>query len=72
MPNKVEKHEYLERENYYETKGVGTKARSNKTCNHCGETIPMGEPHDVHYFYPEFASYPTHTKCTDDFMESLN
>jgi len=66
------KHEYLERENYYEDRSVGTGAKSAKTCEHCGKNIPKGEPHSVHHFYPEFASYPTHKKCNNAFMKSLN
>lgn len=67
----LKKHEYLQAEEYYESTRVGTKARSNKRCEHCGKTIPMGEPHLVHKFYPEFQGYPTHTKCEEDFMKSL-
>lgn len=70
MANK--KHEYLKSEEYYESRSVGTKARSSKTCKHCWKDIPKGEPHDVHHFYPEFNAYPTHTKCTKDFIDSLN
>lgn len=66
------KHEYLKSENYYESRSVGTKAHSSKTCEYCGKNIPKGEPHEVHHFYPEFATYPTHTKCVKNFMKSLN
>lgn len=64
-------HEYLKSEDYYENRPVGTGARSSKTCEHCGKTISKGTPHDVHKFYPEFNSYPTHKKCTKDFIASL-
>lgn len=64
-------HDYLKADDYYENHPVGTGARSSKVCNHCGKSIPKGEPHDVHKFYPEFSSYPTHKKCTKDFIASL-
>ena len=70
--SKENKHEYLESENYYESRSVGTRAKSDKTCEHCGETIPKGEPHEMHHFYPEFDAYPTHKKCAKDFYKSLN
>lgn len=66
------KHEYLKKEDYYENKAVGTRGKKIKLCNHCGEKIEPGIPHDVHHFYPEFQSYPTHKECTKEFMESLN
>jgi len=68
----IEKHEYLMKRDYYENKPVGTKAKSDKYCAHCGSVIKKGTPHDVHHFYPEFSSYPTHKECTEDFMDSLN
>lgn len=67
----VQKHEYLQEEDYYESRGVGTRARGDKWCAHCGQKIPKGEPHTVHSFYPEFASYPTHDRCNQDFKASL-
>lgn len=66
------KHEYLKADDYYEARGVGTGARSNKTCEHCGKSIPKGIPHDMHHFYPEFEAYPTHKKCSTKFINSLN
>lgn len=66
------KHEYLKKENYYESRGVGTRAHRDKTCAHCGKTIKQGTPHDMHHFYPEFDSYPTHKECFEAFIESLN
>jgi hypothetical protein len=66
----MEKHEYLKAEDFYETRSVGA-GRSAKTCEFCGGTIGKGTGHDVHHFYPEFQSYPTHKKCTTDFMASL-
>lgn len=69
---KETKHEYLRSEDYYESRSVGTKARSDKTCEHCGKNIPKGEPHKMHHFYPEFDAYATHEKCSDAFIESLN
>lgn len=66
-----EKHEYLREEDYYECNSVG-KGRIEKTCSHCGKTIGKGTSHDVHKFYPDFDSEPTHKKCTDEFMKSLN
>lgn len=68
----MEKHEYLKKENYYENRPVGTRGKSSKCCSHCDSRIPKGTPHDVHYFYPEFVAYPTHKKCTNKFIESLN
>ena len=64
------KHEYLEAENYYENRPVKS-GRSTKTCEHCGKSISMGTPHDVHHFYPEFYSYPTHKSCSSAFINSL-
>jgi ribosomal protein S27AE len=64
-------HEFLMAEDYYESKGVGTRAKSNKSCSHCGKMIPMGEPHDMHHFYPEFNAYATHKDCSADFVASL-
>jgi len=66
------KHEYLKSEDYYEARSVGTKARSSKTCEHCGRNIPKGKPHDMHHFYPEFHAYATHLKCSQPFIKSLN
>ena len=65
------KHEYLKQEDYYETRGVGTKARKDKTCVHCGQNIPKGEPHDMHHFYPEFYAEATHKHCSGNFLKSL-
>ena len=65
------KHEYLKYEDHYETRDVGTKARSSKRCEHCGLEIPKGTPHTMHHFYPEFDSYPVHKECNDAFMASL-
>lgn len=62
---------YLKKEDYYESKSIGTKARSNKVCVHCNTVIPQGEPHQMHHFYPEFDAYATHTRCTDDFIAKL-
>ena len=70
--SEIIKHEDLKTEDYYESRSIGTRARSNKTCEYCGKTIPQGEPHEMHHFYPEFESYPTHKKCVENFMASLN
>lgn len=67
----IEKHEYLREEDYYEARSVGTKARSNKCCEFCGDTIIKGVPHEMHHFYPEFESYPTHEECSHPFMLTL-
>jgi len=61
----------LSHDDFYETRGVGTKARSDKQCFTCGKLIKMGTPHDMHHFYPEFVAYPTHKECTDEFMGNL-
>lgn len=66
------KHEYLKRDEYYEARQVGTRAKSDKTCEHCGKKIKMGTPHEMHHFYPEFNAYPTHKECSEAFIESLN
>jgi hypothetical protein len=66
----MKKHEYLKREDLYETREVG-KGRSDKTCEHCDKTIKKGTRHKVHHFYPEFADYATHLKCSEDFIASL-
>lgn len=67
-----EKHEYLKRKDYYESRSIGTKARSSKTCEYCGKTISKGTPHEMHHFYPEFYAYATHKNCSKPFIESLN
>jgi hypothetical protein len=85
---KTDKHEYLTRKDYYESRSVGKRAHSDKTCEHCGKTIKKGTPHLMHHFYPEFNSYATHDRehgsehgdripddeksCDELFMESLN
>ena len=66
----IVKHEYLEAENYYESRSVN-KGRSSKTCEHCGGNIPVGMKHDMHHFYPEFQAYAVHINCHDDFIASL-
>lgn len=66
------KHEYLESENFYEWRSVGTRAKSDKTCEHCGQAIYKDTPHKMAHFYPEFYSYPVHEECTDNFLKSLN
>jgi hypothetical protein len=62
---------YNSRENYYESKNVGTRAKSNKTCVTCGKTINIGTPHEMHHFYPEFNAVPTHKECVKQFMKNL-
>ena len=69
---KIEKHEHLLEEDYYESRSVGTKARSDKNCEFCGEKILKGVPHEMHHFYPEFYAYPTHKECSEAFMLTLN
>lgn len=66
----IRKHEYLRKEDYYETRSV-QKGRSQKICEHCEGTIGIGKPCDTHHFYPEFASHSTHLSCTEAFMKSL-
>ena len=72
MMTENKKHEFLLRENYYESRSVGTRAKSSKWCEYCGENIPKGEPHDMNHFYPEFDAYATHKSCTQPFIKSLN
>jgi hypothetical protein len=63
-------HEFLLKEDYYETRSV-KRGRTQKRCEHCGQVIPKGSPSDVHHFYPEFESYPTHPACSEKFLASL-
>lgn len=65
------KHEYLKHSDYYAMRSVDTRAKSDKTCKHCGKNIPRGDPHDMHHFYPEFEVYATHTECSKLFINSL-
>lgn len=80
------KHANLLEKEYYDCKKVGS-GRKDKICEHCKLTIPVGEPHHVHYFVPDpntppdpnqspnqtpFRSFPTHKECSDDFISSLN
>jgi len=64
-------HEHLMLEDLGETTGVGTRARADYGCEHCGGTITKGDPHDSHKFYPEFQSYRTHKECSEGFRLSL-
>jgi len=66
------KHEFLKQKDYYETRTVSS-ARKEKDCEHCGDTINIGQAHDVHYFYSDdgFENYPTHNSCTKGFMISI-
>lgn len=73
------------REEYYESRSV-SKGRSDKTCVECGKTIPKGQKHTMHHFYPEFSAYATHDmnkdhgdsitpgekSCTQIFVERFN
>lgn len=68
----IEKHEYYKEEDFYEFVRVGTRARSDKWCGHCGEKIPKGEPHLMAKFYPEFEGPAIHEKCEQNFLKSLN
>ena len=70
MEEQIIPHEYLKRDDYYETRSVN-KGRSHKYCEYCGEIIPVGMPHKMHHFYPEFEAYATHIECTAAFMDSL-
>lgn len=63
-------HEYLLRKNYYETRKVA-RGRRVKTCDHCGGTIEVGQPSDMHHFYPEFEAEATHPECSEAFLASL-
>lgn len=67
----TKKHEFLKIDDFYETRSVGTRARSDKHCSHCGKTIVKGTPHEMAHFYPEFESEALHKECVDPFMESL-
>jgi hypothetical protein len=66
------KHEYLKAADYYESRSVGTRAKSDKVCEQCGKAIKMGTPHLTHHFYPEYESVPTHIECEKEFKKSLN
>ena len=70
MERRENAHEFLREEDYYESRSV-SKGRSDKRCEHCGERIMMGIPHEMHHFYPEFTAYATHIECSEDFKESL-
>jgi len=70
----MKKHSFLTKEWFIETRSVGTRAKMDKDCEYCNKTIPIGQPHEVHYFAidcAEYASYPTHTNCSDKFIKSL-
>lgn len=67
----IKEHEYLLKEDHYEIKHI-QRGRVDKTCECCGKLIPIGEPHDMHKFYPDFRAYPVHEGCHDKFMKSLN
>lgn len=68
----IKKHEYLLKEEFYEFQSIGTRARSDKYCGHCGGKIPKGEPHVMSKFYPEFDGPAIHNDCKEDFLQSLN
>ena len=84
----MNKHEYLRKENYYQSNLVGTKARCDKHCEYCGRIIPKGQPHESHKFYDsgDWPTYPTHImhpiygdslnkgqeSCSQLFIKSLN
>lgn len=84
----MKKHEYLREEDYYECNSIGTKSRTDKTCEQCGGKIPKGQPHDTHKFYGDgdWPTYATHKMnpitgdnvtagtrtCSELFIESLN
>lgn len=70
MSEEVTYHDYLKKEDYYESRNIG-KGRRAKTCEHCGGNIPVGEAHTMHHFYPEFEAVPTHNRCNDAFLASL-
>lgn len=63
-------HEYFKAEDYYESRSI-SKGRKTKTCEHCGGAIPIGQPHTMHHFYPEFEAVATHNHCIDAFKASL-
>lgn len=63
----LDKHKYLREEDYYEDRSVN-KGRSTKYCEFCGDDIPIGIPHTMHHFYPEFTAYATHKECEEPFM----
>lgn len=62
MPNK---------EDFYETQRVSA-GRNTYTCAYCNSIIKIGEPSEVHKYYPEFQGYRTHPKCSDDFLNSTS
>lgn len=71
MEENISKHEYLKKEDFYETRSVN-KGRTDKICDHCGKIIKKGTPHKMAHFYPEFESYALHEKCVEGFIKSLN
>ena len=70
MSDEITYHDYLTKENYYEGRSI-SKGRKAKTCEHCGGSIPIGQAHTMHHFYPEFDAYPTHDRCNEAFIASL-
>lgn len=71
MEDNITKHQFLKKEDYYETRRVGNRGKTDKRCEYCSKIITKGTPHNVHHFYPEFNAYPTHTECSDQFIKSL-
>lgn len=71
LVNPLKQHHCLTKEDFYETRGIGTRGKKTKICEHCNGTIQAGRPHDMHHFYPEFEAYATHKKCSKAFLESL-
>lgn len=57
---------------FYNEKYVGTKARSNKTCDWCGKSIPKGEPHYVLINMESYGQYPIHCECHKEANEKCD
>jgi hypothetical protein len=69
----MKKHAFLREDEFYETRHIGTRAKNDKICEHCGKIIKKGTPHEMAYFVQsEYQSYPLHTECVNSFRESLN
>ena len=62
------------KEDYYNVRPIGDRARKDKVCKSCGEPILKGTPHDSHTFNTEesfYVSFATHTNCSENFLNSL-
>ena len=62
------------KEDYYNVRSIGDRARKDKVCKVCGVPILKGTPHDSHTFNTEegfFISFATHINCSEIFINNL-